>query len=338
MQLSRVWPVAGILLGVYGMTALADDGPMRGSWASVFRISPGARIDAVTDLGEGIVLVGSRETDLGRVAVSRDYGKTWTDHGQVIAGHILNVLALGPETVLASTLEGEIWKSTDQGTSWRKTQKISEIRVYGMTMTNQETVLACNYDNEKGGHVFRSTDAGETWSDLGVRSPKGLYRFQKVRDGVLVNGVAGRLYKSRDDGLTWVEIGQISTHPLYPIESLPTGVVLLGDEAGRIFRSTDDGLTWKDVANVKLPLDDFVWMRDGLVYLSSYQGTKHLFVSDDAGLSWKDIGPTPDGDVLDHVIALKGSNPPVAVGGTTEGRILRLVAPATEKSGTSPGQ
>lgn len=338
MQLRRIGYVAGILLGVFGMTAWADDGPVRGSWVSVFRISPGARLDAVTDLGNGIALVGSRGTDKGRIAVSRDYGQTWTDHGPVIAGNVLNVLALGPETVLASTQEGEIWKSKDQGTAWRKVQKISEIRVYGMTVTDQGTVLACNYDNERGGHLYRSTDAGETWTDLGVRSPKGLYRFQKVRNGVLVNGVAGRLYKSRDDGLTWLEIGQISDRPLYPIESLPTGVVLLGDEAGRIFRSTDDGQTWKEVANVEQPLDDFVWLRDGLVYLSSYLGTKHLFVSNDAGLTWKDIGPTPDGDVLDHVIALKGSNPTVAVGGTTEGRILRLIAPDSETSGRSPGK
>lgn len=338
MRLRCVVAVASILLGAHEMAARADDTPARDSWASVFRISPGARLDAVTDLGNGIALVGSRGTDSGRIAISRDYGQTWINHGQVITGNVLNLLALSSNNVLASTLEGEIWKSTDQGASWRKTQKISEIRVYGMTLTDQGTVLACNYDNENGGHLFRSTDAGETWSDLGVRSPKGLYRFQKVRDGVLVNGVAGRLYKSRDDGLNWVEIGQISDRPLYPIESLPTGVVLLGDEAGRIFRSTDDGVTWKEVANTEQPLDDFVWMRDGLIYLSSYLGTKHLFVSNDAGLSWKEIGPTPDGDVLDHVIALKGSSPSVAVGGTTEGRILRLVAPAPAKTSQTPSQ
>lgn len=333
LRTTAVITVGTLLFVVMWAEGLSADEASPHAWTTVFRLSPPARIDAVADLGGGRVIVGTRSGSKhpigGAVAVSEDFGKSWTEYGRVIDGLILNLLALDPDTVLATTQQGDVWKSTDGGKSWRKTQHVSDIRLYSMALTEKGTVLTASYDHKHGGRVFRSTDGGETWADLGVLSPKGLYRFQKVRDGVLLNGLAGHLYKSVDDGMTWSDIGQISEAPLYPIEALPTGVALLGDEQGKIFRSTDDGLTWETVADVGQPLDDFVWVDGDLVYLSSYLGTKHLFVSHDAGASWKDIGPTPDRDVLDHVVRVRGSNPPVAVGGTTEGRILRL-------SGSSP--
>lgn len=301
------------------------------SWTCVFQISPPASINALADLGDGVVLVGTRGAESvegqpvsGRIAVSRDFGRTWKEHGRVIDGQIVCLAALDSQTVLASTSTGEIWKSADQGNSWHKTKQIADVPLYGMLVTDQGTVLVSNYDLKNPGHVYRSTDQGETWSDLGKLSPKGLYRFQKVRDGIILNGMAGHVFKSTDDGLIWTDVGQVSTEMLHPIEALPNGVVLMGDEHGRIFRSTDDGLTWKEVAHVEQPLDDFVWIHDELVYLSAYQGMKHLFVSQDAGVTWKDLGPLPDGDVLDHAILLQGTDPPIALGGTVTGRILRF--------------
>lgn len=186
----------------------------------------------------GVVLVGTRGAESvegqpvsGRIAVSRDFGRTWKEYGRVIDGQIVCLAALDSQAVLTSTSTGEIWKSVDQGKSWHKTKQIADVPLYGMLVTDQGTVLVSNYDLKNPGHVYRSTDQGETWSDLGKLSPKGLYRFQKVRDGIILNGMAGH-----------------------------------------VFKSTDDGLTWKEVTHVEQPLDDFVRVHDGLVYLSAYQG------------------------------------------------------------------
>lgn len=296
------------------------------AWEIVHVNEPPARMDAIVELAPGVVLVGTRSPAKGgHVLRSRDGGLTWTDLGGVVRGKILNLRRVDDSTALASTLEGDVWKSSDQGASWSKLAHVSDHRIYSLAVLPDNVVLACDVDRAKAGHIYRSTDGGRQWTDLGRIDPVGLYRFEVVHGGVLVNAFSGRLYKSIDAGTSWREVGAISASPLYPIDSRGRAV-LLGDEAGVIYRSEDAGDSWTQVANFGQPLDDFVWVDDNIVHLSAYSGNKYLYSSEDGGRSWAEQGPLPDDDVLDHVIALTGPFRGVAVGGSTSGKIYRWPA------------
>jgi photosystem II stability/assembly factor-like uncharacterized protein len=299
---------------------------------------PGGRIDAIADLGNAVVIAGSRDGRPGHLFRSTDAGETWTDLGNLIgtdspAANVTCVASAGAGTAYLLTGDAHVWKSTDRGETWSNLGRVStQPRLepfqhsYGLTVLASGTVLVSD-TNPAGGHVFRSEDSGATWHDTGAVSDRALYRFEQTGDGVLVNGWAGRVYKSTDDGQTWRVCGQLNDSPLYATESLGEGVVLQASESGLIFRSTDNGDTWSQVAKLTDAADDFVSLGNGVVLYSTYTGRNHIYLSRDEGLTWSDIGRVPtaaDDDVLDHVIAVQHVGRRYAVGGTKQGYLVRL--------------
>jgi photosystem II stability/assembly factor-like uncharacterized protein len=229
------------------------------------------------------------------------------------------------------TGDAHVWKSEDWGATWSALGQVSNMprhenfhHSYSMTVLPSGTVLVSN-TNPTGGHVFRSEDGGATWHDVGVISPMALYRFEKVKNGVLLNGWAGRVYKSTDDGATWTDQGQLSEKALYATEYLGKGIALQGGEDGRLFRSADNGETWTEVAHFTDSADDFVQVSEGVVIYATYTGERNLYLSRDYGETWENIGPVPsgaEGDSWDHVVPVRCGNTMVAVGGTSQGRIV----------------
>jgi photosystem II stability/assembly factor-like uncharacterized protein len=229
------------------------------------------------------------------------------------------------------TGKGFFWRATDYGDSWRNMGKISQrgddeeiCWPYGLIVLKSGTILVSD-TNRKGGHIFRSTDQGKSWSNIGAISSKELYRFQEVKDGVLVNGWAGHVYKSLDDGLTWSDQGQLIDSPLYATEYLGRGIALQGSETGHIFRSTDDGQTWENLGVDIEATDDIVNLGNGFAVLSTYNNSKNMYFTRDYGLTWENIGtvPTTPGDWFDHVVFIRQGSKYIGIGGTNKGYVIR---------------
>lgn len=328
--------MAPVLLSLFaGCATLSNPAPEARTW-QVHPVIPGGRIDAIADLGEGVVIAGSRNPKPGHLFRSTDCGESWTDLGNLLGeqlhtGSVTCVASGGHGVAYLLTGDAHVWKSEDWGVNWRPLGQVSNMprhaqfhHSYSMTVLPSGTVLVSN-TNPTGGHVFRSEDGGATWQDLGAISPMALYRFEKVKEGVLVNGWAGRVYRSTDDGHTWSDRGQLSEKALYATEYLGQGIALQGGEDGRLFRSTDDGETWAEVAHFPDSADDFVQVGDGVVIYTTYAGEKNLYISKDYGQTWENIGPVPsgaEGDTWDHAVPVRCGNKVVAAGGTSTGCIV----------------
>jgi photosystem II stability/assembly factor-like uncharacterized protein len=305
-------------------------------WTSQL-VCEGGRIDALADLGEGVVIAGSRFPRPGFIYVSRDAGATWTDLARLLgdeplASSVTCMAGDGDGAAYLLTGDAHVWRSDDRGETWTSLVRVSDNprlgayqHSYGLVVLPSGTLLVSD-TNPTGGHVFRSTDRGESWTDLGAVSSQAVYRFERVGDGVLLNGWAGHVYKSTDDGRSWTDGRELTDSALYATASLGDGVALQAAENGLVFRSTDNGDTWNEVARFDDAADDFVSLGDGIVLYSTYTGERNVYLSLDAGLNWSIAGPltnTVDGDVLDHVIAVEYEGRPYAIGGTTHGYIVR---------------
>jgi len=329
----RIFPALFLLIS--GCATLSNPVPEARKW-QVHPVIPGGRIDAIADLGEGVVIAGSRNPKPGHIFRSTNCGETWTDLGNLLGeelhtGSVTCVASAGGGVAYLLTGDAHVWKSVDWGVTWSPLGQVSNMprhegfhHSYSMTLLPSGTVLVSN-TNPTGGHVFRSEDGGASWHDLGPISTMALYRFEKVKDGVLLNGWAGRVYKSTDDGKTWTDLGQLSEKALYATEYLDKGIALQGGEDGRLFRSTDNGETWLEVAQFPDSADDFVHVGEGVVIYTTYTVEKNLYLSKDYGQTWEFIGPVPsgaEGDTWDHVVPVRCGKKMIAVGGTSQGRIV----------------
>lgn len=307
------------------------------------QIAPGGRIDAVAYLGRDVFLAGTRNLDPGLVFRSTDAGGKWEQTAQIsdpapLGTNITCIASEGAGTAYILTGNSTVWKSTDWGQTWFRLAQVSKAaspqgyqRSYAMTVLDSGTILVSD-TNASGGHVFRSTDSGSTWSDRGAISDKPVYRFQKVENDVLLNGWAGHVYKSQDDGLTWTDMGQLTDSPLYATEYLGHGICLQAAQSGEIFRSTDHGETWTPVGSIGDPADDFVHLGQGHVLCSTYMGQRRLHLSRDHGLTWQNLGSVPTGtpdDSLDHIIGVD-NGAWRAVGGTWQGFIVCLTRKSSD--------
>ncbi len=189
------------------------------------------------------VVVGMGETEVrGNISSgdgvyrSDDGGETWRHLGlastQTIARvrihpknpNIIWVAALGH--IYGAHSDRGIYKSTDGGTSWRKVLFVDDRsgaadisvdqanpnNLYATTWTAWRTPYSLN-SGGPGSKIWKSTDGGETWSDIstniglpsGVLGKMGIAvsEANPLRVYAMIEAKEGGLYRSEDAGTTW---------------------------------------------------------------------------------------------------------------------------------------
>ncbi len=195
---------------------------------------------AVAPSNNQVVYVGTGEGALGIDGIdgvglikSTDGGATWTLPTSVMSSKFfaLSVHPTRPEEILAATENG-ILKSTDGGATW--TPKFSQfagtelVRVPGSPMK----ILATTWDISSAdatwkGFVYRSADAGETWTKVGG---------------------AGVAPFDSNTGRLSLAVAPSATSTVYVLAASASGDVknCLDDPVDQVgfYRSTDGGSTW----------------------------------------------------------------------------------------------
>lgn len=137
-----------------------------------------------------------------------------------------------------------IFKTTNGGTSW---QLKSSFTTNDVLWWNENVALATGSTS-----VYRSTDAGESWSVYGSGISTGLLELERI-DNTTLAGVSGKgdVWRSTDEGLTWRQVfdgpGDLpASWSLHFVDAQHGWVV---GQSGFIFASDDAGLTWRQVNN-----------------------------------------------------------------------------------------
>jgi hypothetical protein len=166
---------------------------------------------------------------------------------------------------------GGVFKTTDNGATFQRLGSISHNDYVSVDFgdPNRQTLLAGGHEQSQT--VYRSTDGGKTWTNIGVTIPANT---------------------------------KFSTNPL--IIDAQTYVVNLsgyGSASAGILRTTDAGASWQQVSALE-PVGPPLVTANGTIYWSHWNG---LLKSTDSGLTWGQVGSNlqpvrpvelPDGRLL----------------------------------------
>ena len=242
-----------------------------------------------------------------------------------------------PLTYYMGTTGGGLWKTTDAGQRWEnisdgffKTGSVGAITV----APSDPNVLYCGMGEHAprgvmtsyGDGVYKSTDAGKTWSHIGLKETQHIARIVVHSQDPDVAWVAAQgalygpnkergIFKTTDGGKTWKnvlfvneltgcsELSMDSSNPRVMYAAMwhhqrKPHIVISGGEGSGLYKSTDGGESWSKIHN-GLPKElgkmaiavspanpDKVY---ALIESDSNKDQGGLFVSNNAGNSWSMI-------------------------------------------------
>jgi photosystem II stability/assembly factor-like uncharacterized protein len=247
------------LLTNVGVFASHDAGE---TWKSNVSVSKGTSQDLFGSSGS--VLLGGRSGGM----------KSLGSGGELAEKSVVTaLLELPSKTLLSATFGKGVFRSDDQGSSWKESsQGIATPDVTALAALSKGDVLAATF----GSGVVRSSNQGSAWS----ASSEGLDDLEVqslVATGggrVLAGGLHG-LFVSEDEGRSWKrQEGPLAKDNVNVLATDGAGTVLAGTWGNGLYRSSDRGSSWKfvDVRAAPPSVTAMSLQPDGPMYVGMESG------------------------------------------------------------------
>lgn len=239
-----------------------------------------------------------------------------------------------PMVSYVGSASGGIFKTEDAGTSWRPIfdgQDVASIGALAIAPSNHKHVWAGTGEtflirpaHAMGNGVYKSTDAGKTWTNMGLHATARISRVivHPTDSNIVYVAALGHahgpqqergVYKTTDGGKTWERIlfvdentgcSDLSIDPQHPdilfaamwqVEVKTWGLNSGGAGSG-IYRTKDGGKTWEPLRNglpggVNHPVGktsvDVAYSNPNIVYALIEDKAPGIYRSEDGGDSWK---------------------------------------------------
>ncbi len=245
-----------------------------------------------------------------------------------------------PNTFYFGAVDGGVWKTTDGGQSWKNVSDeagIGGVGAIAVAPSDPDVVYVGGGESDPredmtyGQGMFRSTDAGRTWTRVGLEDsrhiadivvdPDDANRVYVAALGHAFGPNAERgVFRSTDGGATWkkvlflndstgaIDLAMDPTNPrviyaaMWKFERTPWGFSAGGGRSG-LWKTTDGGDHWTDLNDTEGfppgPIGRIGVSVSGAdpqrVYASieAPDSTGGIFRSDDGGRSWDRVNADP---------------------------------------------
>ena len=259
----------------------------------------------------------------------------WRNIGPFRGGRALAVTGVPgePNIFYFGAAAGGVWKTTDFGATWKPifdAEKISSIGAVEVAPSNHNILYVGTGEGALRGNitfgdgVYKSTDAGKTWSNIGLHDTRqigALIIDPNNPDIVLVAAIGHAfgpnsergIFRTTDGGKTWTKTlykddntgaidvtfnphdSKIVYAALWQVRRQPWNFSSGGPGSG-LYKSTDGGATWTQLKGHGLPdgilgrIDVSVSAADDKrVYAMVEAKDGGLYKSDDSGDHWERV-------------------------------------------------
>jgi photosystem II stability/assembly factor-like uncharacterized protein len=261
-------------------------------------------------------------------------GLKWRLIGPFRGGRVVAVAGIpgNSTTFYFGAVNGGIWETTNAGVVWRPifdAQHISSIGTLAVSPSDPKVIYAgtgesdIRSDLSSGDGVYKSTDAGATWTNIGLRDTRQISRIViDPRDANVVYVAAlGHAYgpndergifKSSDGGAHWTNV--LNAGPDIGAADLAIATVSpnilfattwnahrppwstyapLGGSGSGLYRSLDSGQSWQRLTGNGLPAGD--WGRTGVAVSPDGKRVYALIGAKDGGKEGPGLFRSDDG-------------------------------------------
>jgi photosystem II stability/assembly factor-like uncharacterized protein len=239
-----------------------------------------------------------------------------------------------PVTFYFGGTGGGVWKTADAGSTWEpvsdKDFKTGSVGAIAVSESDPNVLYVgmgeapVRGNNSHGDGVYRSTDAGRSWKNVGLKETRHISRIRIHPSNPDIVYVAAQghiwgpnpergIYRSQDGGKSWKLVlkvdektgaSDLSMDPGNPrilyagfwqVVRRPWELVS-GGPGSSLWKSTDGGDTWQKLKGEGLP--EGIWgkvgvaasaVKPGLVYALIESAKGGLFVSSDYGEKWTHV-------------------------------------------------
>src|SRR5260221_328411 len=223
-----------------------------------------------------------------RIDASLYGGLRWRSVGPFRGGRVNGVTGVAgqPYVFYFGSVGGGVWKTTNGGRTWLPifdSQPVASIGAIAVAPLNPNIVYVGTGESDMrsqisyGNGMYKSTDAGKTWTHLGLDNTRQIARIAidpKNADIVFVAALGHAyganpergIYRSRDGGATWQQ------------------VLFKGNDIGAVdvtFDQTNTQTIYASLWNTRRP----PWS----IYPPSYGPGSGLYKSTDGGANWQPL-------------------------------------------------
>ncbi|TGD82504.1 WD40/YVTN/BNR-like repeat-containing protein [Hymenobacter wooponensis] len=218
--------------------------------------------------------------------------------GTSLPSNTLDIFFVNETTGLATTYDGKIYRTTDQGANWsaQYTPALADQPLYQLLFTDQQLGYAVGGKSScggtgcvpPGGIVLKTDDGGSTWRKVYTGSQNEIVSIAANKNGSLfiaANGFPAGLFRSTDAGASW---------QLVTTAGNSFSKIVFTDNAGfytgggaQIVKSTDAGATWPSKTVVSYNyVNDLAFSNERGYYVLGYS---QAFTTSNAGTSWQQV-------------------------------------------------
>ncbi len=178
-------------------------------------------------------------------------GTNWTTY-QTPERRALRSIAIDGNNVYTVGDAGSMYHSTNLGNSWeRKFSYIGQALEFQrrVIFVNQNVGFICGGSTTAAdslGYLLKTTDGGETWTQLPYNFKTQLYAIAAPNENVIYTSAGSSLvFKSTDGGQNWTRTTIFGTATtLWDIQFYNENLGYACGSSGRVFKTTNGGASW----------------------------------------------------------------------------------------------